>query len=236
MQARLDDAEQHAAHMLELGTEIAEPDAFPLYAGQLFVIRSFAGRYEELLPLLQDVMHANPGVVPYRLAYGIACAASDRPDEARAILRQGVEAGLSGIAVDYFWITTVIGYAVLAIELGDASAAAELYPMLVPFGGEVAFNGATSQGPISAYLGKLSSLLARHDDADGHLQTALATTKAFGWQYHQATTLVGLALSRRRRSGCLDSEAHASLDEAGVIAVDRALPNIRDQVESVRGD
>jgi DNA-binding SARP family transcriptional activator len=235
MQARLDDAEQHAARMLELGTQIAEPDAFPLYAGQLFVIRSFAGRYEELLPLLEDVMHANPGIIPYRLAYGIACAASDRPDEARAILREGMDAGLSGIALDYFWITTVIGYSVLAIELEDTRAAAELHAMLAPFEGEVAFNGATSQGPISAYLGKLSSLLARHDEADGHLQTALATTKAFGWWYHQATTLVALALSRKRRSGCLDNEAHARLDEAEAIAVDRALPNISQRVTSVRG-
>jgi hypothetical protein len=199
------------------------------------VIRSFAGRYEELLPLLEDVMHTNPGVIPYRLAYGIACTASDRPEQARAILQQGMDEGLSGIALDYFWITTVIGYSVLAIQLKDTRAAAELHPMLAPFGGEVAFNGATSQGPISAYLGKLSSLLARHDEADGHLQTALATTKAFGWWYHQATTLVALALSRKRRNGCLDDEAHDRLDQAEVIAVDRVLPNISHNVRSVRG-
>jgi hypothetical protein len=236
MQARLDDAEQHAGYMLELGTQIAEPDAFPLYAGQLFVIRSFAGRYEELLPLLAEVMHANPGFAPYRLAYGIACAASDRTGEACAILRQAVDAGLSRIAVDYLWITTVIGCAVLTVELQDVEAAAQLHPMLLPFADEVAFNGATSQGPISAYLGKLSSLLAHHDEADDHLRQALGTAQAFGWRYHEATTLVALALSCRRRTGGLDDAANAWLDRADVIAVDRALPGVTRQVAAVRGE
>ena len=87
-------------------------------------------------------------------------------------------------------MTTVIGYAVLAIELEDVAAAAELYPLLEPFGDQVAFNGATSQGYVGAYLGKLASLLGRHDIADAHLHRALELNRSFGWKYHEATTLV----------------------------------------------
>ncbi len=104
-------------------------------------------------------------------------------------------------------MTTVIGYAVLAIGLEDAAIAAELYAILEPFGDEVAFSGATSQGPVSAYLGKLASVTAHHEDADAHLLRALEITRAFGWEYHEATTLVALALSQRRRTGSLDDEA-----------------------------
>ena len=61
------------------------------------------------------------------------------------------------------------------------------------FAAEVAFNGGTSQGPIAAYLGKLASLLGRHDVADAYLRAALETATAFGWEYHRATTLIALA-------------------------------------------
>ena len=77
-------------------------------------------------------------------------------------------------------MTSTIGYTVLAIELEDLEAAAVLISIIEPFADEVAFNGSTSQGPISAYVGKLSSLLGRHDDAERHLRAALATATAFG--------------------------------------------------------
>ena len=86
MEARLDDADRYSALGLEIGTQIGEPEAFSLYAGQLFVNRSFSGRYEELLPLVEEMVHANPDVLPFRLAYGISCLSVARHDEARAIL------------------------------------------------------------------------------------------------------------------------------------------------------
>jgi DNA-binding SARP family transcriptional activator/tetratricopeptide (TPR) repeat protein len=234
MEARLDDAERFSERSLEIGTEIGEPDAFSLYAGQLFANRSFAGRYDELLPLVQGVVEANPGYLPFRLAFAIVCLAVDREDEARAILREGADGGFSAIPADYTWMTTIIGYAVLAIGLEDDEVAAQLYEILEPFGDEVAFSGATSQGPISAYLGKLASVIGRHDVADAHLRQALEVTRAFGWRYHEATTLVALALSQKRRTGALDDAASAWLDTATAIGVDRDLPGVVAQAESVR--
>ena len=84
------------------------------------------------------------------------------------------------------WLTTIIGYAVLAIELADVDAAALLMPIVEPYADVVAFNGATSQGPVAAYAGKLASLLDRHEAAEEHLMQALATATSFGWTYHRA--------------------------------------------------
>ena len=72
----------------------------------------------------------------------------------------------------------------------------------------------TSQGPIAAYVGKLESLVGRHDDAEEHLRAALDIAEAFGWQYHRATTLFALAQARGRRLGRLDAEGQAWLGEA----------------------
>ncbi len=49
MAGRLDEAEALASANLELGTGIGAPDAFTLFAGQYFVIGTFAGKYGELL-------------------------------------------------------------------------------------------------------------------------------------------------------------------------------------------
>jgi hypothetical protein len=78
----------------------------------------------------------------------------------------------------------------------------------------ISFNGATSQGPVSAYAGKLASLLSRHDEAEGYLKAALTTATAFGWTYHRATTLFALAQARHRRLGELDEEARCWLSES----------------------
>ena len=53
-----------------------------------------------------------------------------------------------------------------------------------------------------------------HDDAERFLLDALATTEAFGWQYHRATTLIALADNRLRASGDLDAEGEAWLATA----------------------
>jgi hypothetical protein len=130
-----------------------------------------------------------------------------RHDEARAILAEGVAQGFRHVPPDLWWMTTVISDAIIAIEVEDASAAAFLLPLIEPSATEVSFNGATSQGPISAYVGKLHSLLGHHEHADTHLRAALATATSFGWHYHRATALIDLGRCRFRCHDRLDDEA-----------------------------
>jgi hypothetical protein len=122
--------------------------------------------------------------------------------------------GFAELPLDNLWTTAVIGYAILAIEIDHVEAAAQLLPLILPFANEVAFNGVTSQGPIAAYVGKLASLLGRHDEAEEHLRVALDIAESFGWRYHQATTLFARAQARHRRLGALDAEGQAWLSEA----------------------
>lgn len=234
MEGRFAAGEQASERALTIGTGTGEPVAFTLYAGQLFMNRSFAGRYDEIIPLLEQAIASNPGSIPFRLAHAISCAVCGRDAEARAVLTEGAAAGFRELPPDYLWMTSVVGYAVLAIELADRSAAAALYPVLEPFGDQVAFNGATSQGYIGAYLGKLASLLGLHDVADAHLRRALGVSVSFGWRYHEATTLVALALSQRRRTGTLDARGRTWLERAEAIAAECGSATIATQVDRAR--
>ena len=205
-----------------------------MYASQFFALGTFGGRHAELFPVVEQASNDAPTASPLRLAYAIICAVVGREDTARTILAEGRRVGFSDIPPDIFWMTTAIGYAVLAVELHDEDAAAQLFPIIEPFAEEVAFNGATSQGPVAAYLGKLASLLGRHDVADGYLRAALDTAIAFGWEYHRATTLIALAQSRLRRTGALDGDARALLSEADAICSARGLRSWANQIEVLR--
>jgi hypothetical protein len=217
MAGRLVEAEALATANLDLGLQIGMPDAFRFFAGQLFVIATFGGRHDELFPIVEQAMNDAPGIMPFKLAYGIICTAVGREDAAREILNEGIVSRFNEIPVDNVWTTTVIGYAIIATELNDVHAAAQLLPLIEPRAADVAFNGMTSQGPISAYVGKLASLIGEHDMAEEHLLAALATANAFGWTYHRATTLFALAQARHRRDGFIDAESEAWLNEASGI-------------------
>ena len=214
MEARFDHAERLANDAVELGMSLGEPDAFSAFASQFFVLGTFAGRYAEMLPVIDQALAAGESATPFRLAHAIACAVCGRRQEASAVLDAGRHEGFNAVPQDGLWLTSIVGYAVLAIELDDHVAANQLLPLLEPFVHQVAFNGATSQGPVAAYLGRLASLLGRHDDADRYLNDALTTATEFGWEYHRASTLVCRAESRIRPTGGMDDEAKAMLDEA----------------------
>ena len=215
MAGRLVEAEAAATRTLELGMQIGAPDAFTFFAVEWFVIGTFAGRHDELFPLVeQATKDDNP-----RASRSSSRTASSAPPSGATRLHtrssnDGMASGFAELPVDNFWTTCIIGYAILAIELDHAEAAAQLLPLLEPLANDVAFNGVTSQGPIAAYVGKLESLLGRHDDAEEHLRAALDIAAAFGWQYHRATTLFELAQARARRLGRLDAEGRAWLCEA----------------------
>lgn len=233
MTARLADGEALAAEALDLGLQIAAPDAFAMYAAQFFVLATFAGRHAEMVPLVEQAAEENPVVLPFRLAYGIICVAVGRMDAAREILHQGMARGFARLAVDNFWMTSVIAYAIMTIELDDREAAAELLPLIEPHATEVSFNGVTSQGPVAAYVGKLASLLGRHDEAERHLRAALATATAFGWTYHRATTLFALALGQSRRQGALDDEGRSWLAEASELCRAHGFQNWIGQIDDL---
>ena len=234
MAGRLSEADSTAAAVLEQGLEIGAPDAFTWYAGQYFVMGTFAGRHDQLFPIVEEATKQNPDMLVFRLAYGMICEAVGRAEVAREILDEGTASGFAKLARNNMWMTAIIGYAIIAIELADTEAAAQILPLIEPFAAQVSFNGVTSQGPISAYVGKLASLLDDHELAEESLKAALQTAEAFGWQYHKATTLVALAEARYRRSAALDEEALVWLSQAAELCRSHGFVSWQHVIDGLR--
>ena len=67
--------------------------------------------------------------------------------------------GFRNVPPDVMWLTSMLGYATLAIELEDLDAAALLLAIIEPYAGQIA----TNLGRAAAYAGRLASLLGRRD-------------------------------------------------------------------------
>ena len=240
MQARFADAEQLARSSVEAGVAMGAANVIAVFAGQAAVLAAIAGHRSELPPAIAQAVEAGPVELTSRLAHAIVSVAGHpegRREVARAFLDEAVAAGFRHVRPDLMWVTSMLGYATLAIELEDLGAAAELLAIIGPYTGEIA----TNLGPVATYAGRLASLLGRHDLAEQHLTAAFAIADAFDWDYHRAAILIARAAARRRsarppgRPGQLDEQAQAWLATAERICVARGLPRMLVAIEANRG-
>ena len=220
MQARFADAERLGRETVELGLALGAADGVAVFAGQAAVLATIAGHRAELPPTVAQAIGAGPVKLTYRLAHAIVSVASGPKQVAIDLLGEAAAEGFRNVPPDLMWMTSMLGYAILAIELEDLDAAAHLLAIIEPYAGQVA----TNLGPAAAYAGRLASLLGRHDVADQYLDTAFEIVDAFDWDYHRAAILMARAAARHRSFGQIDVAARAWLQTAAGICVARGLP------------
>ena len=222
MQARFADAERLGRETVELGLALGAADGVAVFAGQAAVLATIAGHRAELPPTVAQAIGAGPVKLTYRLAHAIVSVASGPKQVAIDLLGEAAAEGFRNVPPDLMWMTSMLGYAILAIELEDLDAAAHLLAIIEPYAGQVV----TNLGPAAAYAGRLASLLGRHDVADQYLNTAFEIVDAFDWDYHRAAILMARAAARHRSSGQIDVAARAWLKTAAGICVVRGLPGM----------
>ena len=194
MQARFADAGQLARASVEAGVAMGAADVMAVFAGQAAELAAIAGYRSELRPAIAR-RRGRPGRAHQPPGPGHS-QRRGRPGKkvARELLDEAVSAGFRDVRPDLMWVTSMLGYATLAIELEDLGAAAELLAIIEPYATEIA----TNLGPVATYAGRLASLLDRHDAAEQHLTAAFRIADTFDWDYHRAAILIARAAARRR--------------------------------------
>ena len=230
MEARFADAEELMHKAADVAVAMGAADSFAVFAGQAAALATIAGHLSELPPNVAQAIDAGPVQPTAALAHAIISVASGPKEIASDLLDAAMATGFRGVPADVMWMTSMLGYAILAIELSDLDAAAQLLAIIEPYAGEIA----TNLGPVAAYAGRLASLLGHHDLAERHLSSALEIVETFGWDYHRASVLIVLAGCRRRRLGELDTQAHAALDEAARICTAHGLPKLLATIDEMR--
>jgi hypothetical protein len=183
-QAGLDLAEK----ALNIGLESSQPDALIFFAAQTLVAHLQLGRLQELEELIRQMVSDNPSMPVFRAAHALSLLESGSTPEANELLESAVDGGIAELPDDAVWLTTVLVYADLAIELRSQRASAYLFELLGAYDCQLAFQGAAPLDPVALYLGGLASVLDRHDEAARHLAAARVFAEAGNMNFTLART------------------------------------------------
>ena len=80
--------ERLAERAFQLGQEAGQPDALLFYGAHMFLLRTFQGRGEEIIALLEQSVQANPAVPALRAGLASSLCWLDRRAEAAVILSE----------------------------------------------------------------------------------------------------------------------------------------------------
>jgi DNA-binding SARP family transcriptional activator len=140
--------------------------------GQLLSIRTEQDRLDEMRELLALVTARSRRLPVLGLAAGFIDAETGRLESARAVLAAAAADGFQ-FPFDRTLAFSLARCADIALRVGAAELAGELYDRLLPYRDQFATPaGISSRGSIELSLGRLASLLRRPDAADAHLLAA----------------------------------------------------------------
>jgi class 3 adenylate cyclase/tetratricopeptide (TPR) repeat protein len=224
-------AEQLAQQALEIGTAAGQPDAVMVYGSQIATIRSYQGRGQELIPLLEQGVEANPRITGWRAGLASNYCWLGRFGEAATIVEEAAKNGFADVPWDEVRSTTFALYAEAASQSGVTSAAGILYGLMEPWAGQVVWSGAHSFGYVTTYLGLLATTLGHDERADEHFAAACASQEKQGMLLWAARAHLGWAeaLASRDETERASEEAARAL----VLAREHGYGAIAQRAEAV---
>ncbi len=177
LEGRLPDAEVLIEQARGIGERAQSWNAAVARHLQRYVLRRLQGRSAEI----EDEVRRGADVYatyPLCLCAHVQTLAALGRAEAAAALADTVADGVAAIPFDESWLVSVSLLAEAASQLGDAAAAAVLYPRLEPYADRVAVSTPEiSLGAVARYLGLLAATLALRTDATRHFESALAVNR-----------------------------------------------------------
>jgi len=202
-----DRAEQLATEAFQIGTDGGQPDASTIFRAQFLNVSVQRGTLADLIPLIEQAVSDNPTLPAFTAVLALAHAEADRPDDAHHLLKEFAAADFD-LPLDQVWTTGMVSYAGAAIECRDSKYAGPLFDRLVPWADQWSTaGGASTQGPVSHFLGGLATVLGRYADADLYFAQAAASSDRAGAKFFAARTnlMWGKMLAERQAPGDTDN-------------------------------
>jgi DNA-binding SARP family transcriptional activator/tetratricopeptide (TPR) repeat protein len=219
LEGRFDEAEPLIEETLRAHQPTAVRDNVSAARFQMFLLRREQGRVEETESLIHDSVDEFLSYPLHRPA--LVCLHLDlgRDAEAREIFEELARDDFTLFHRDNEWLLGISIAAEACYLLKDVKAAVVLHEQLLPFRGRHSVGLAEgSVGAVDRYLGLLTGLLGRLDEAEQHFEDAITMNDRIGarpWAAHSRHDLAQLLLTR---GGSGDHERATDLLDAALTA------------------
>ncbi len=224
-------AERLGDEAFKIGNDAGQPDAFMIYSGQLVAVPLFQGRVEEIVDMVEDGVEFNPGIAVWRAGLAAIYCWLGRESDGLSIVEEAAKDGFDHVSWDQVRLTALALYAEAAAQADAKDAAAILYELIEPWGDQITWNGATTYGHASMYLGLLAGTLGWDERADEHFAVACELQEQKGLPLWVAYSRLSWAeaLARRGEAGRARTEASRALTialEHGYGAIERRAATV----------
>ena len=198
-------AERMATEGLKFGTEASEPVAAAWFAAQLVNVHRQRGTLGELIPFVEETIAQLPEMPVFVARLALAFTQEDQVDQAHRLLTEFTATGCD-LPADNLWMTSIACWAEVAMECGDPKAALPILERLSPWVQLSSASGITAEGPVSYFLGGLSTVLGRYDDAERYFAQSAAFNNRIQASFFTALTNLswGKMLQERGLRGDVD--------------------------------
>ena len=206
-----------------------DPDLPAVRLALLLPLRREQDRSDELLADVAAQASKSSAHAPWRAALSLLHAYGGLHVTARSELHDLVAGECAAIARRDEWLPAVAMLAETCAELGDLHTAPTLERLLAPYTDRLAifFCACCALGPIAWPLGRLLSLLDRHDEAIAMLERAVDISDAIPAPIWSCWTRLHLAAALDQRGEPHDSAAaRLRREEASVRAQPLDLPRL----------
>jgi tetratricopeptide (TPR) repeat protein len=238
---RFDEMEHLAVEAMAGGQR--QNELAPAYFGaQMFWVWWQQGRLAEVEPVLVEIIDEAPAVFPAaRAGMALLLVELGRTDEAAAQLDSLAGSEFEDLPRDTSWPICMTLLTPVCAALGDATRAAMLHRLLLPFANRTIVAGpppAWCYGPAAHYLGVLAATMGRTEEAEADYRLALQLAESMGapaFVAHSQCEYGGLlvALPGREAEGSQLLELAAS--GADALGFDRLARRARRLAESTGG-
>ena len=219
-------AEKHAEDALQIAMENGEPDGMIFYGNQLAEIRLLQGREAEIVDLIAQVARDNPGLPVARTGLAYLLAATDRKDEARAIL-DDMTVDLASLPVGSAWTTALAYLARAAAITNHAESARAVVQLLSPFMDQWVWNGSSDAGPIALSVALARTVLTDYEQADANFSEAMKCAENARYPYWTALTALEWARLLTKQGSSDDDRIRELLNAALATARDHGFTRLQ---------
>jgi tetratricopeptide (TPR) repeat protein len=218
-EGRLEEAERLSDAAYEIGVRSYPRDARMSRLLSLFAIRREQGRIPDIADEIRQAVREFPDY-PFLAAVGAYVdAVTGQLEAAVAALDRLTGNGSSSIPRDMSWLVTMSYVGEAAVLARYEACALAVERELLPFARFT--SKATAEvgaGPVSRVLGSVAAMAGRHDDALGHLTTAIALCRQAGLRAFELRSQLEMARVLMARGG--EGDTSRALELAAAVLRD----------------